>query len=553
MRSSPRLALLAPVLVWAETTAGQTSPSVPLGPEAIAAGEVPQAARPRPVLAVPAVPGPSGSYPGSPTYDPALPAGTPDAQLRRDPAEPVTNMAEALQRAYWTNPSLLAERARSRSVDHRLSQARAQYGPQLQYSASYGYEDTDYERSVGGPLGRSGWTTTATAILTQPLFTFGRLRANEDEARAQIAFQQAALRAAEQQTLSDVIEAYTAVLRDRSAVVIAAENTALLSREHDDTQARLNQRESTATDLQQVGTRLELARAQLLAAEGAAASSDAVFLRQVGAPAGELDPPHPLTTPVQTLEDAYVHGDRHNPIVASAYAREKVSRAQLRAAKADLYPRIDLRGQADHGTSSPLGPDLKQTQLRGSITISGILDSGIRRARIAEASEANAADWRLIDAALRENRAELADAWNAWQAQSAAAERLRNAVAAAQQALEGGLLQERAGLRTTTEILELARDLLQVRSTLNTTSAAAYVARARLLAAMGVLEQDYLVPGTETYMAEAHLARAQDNGDIPLLTPLIRTLDSTTASPIRNRPVRDPTAPVAVDGMKVQN
>lgn len=549
-----RLTVLGLVLVLALTdiAAAQSGSPVPLGPDAFSGGDVPEAALPRPVLVIPPSPEPAvGSTvpaPGIPTYAPALPEETPVPQLQRDPAELVTSLAEALQRAYWTNPQLLAERARTRSVDFRLARARAEYGPQLQYSGSYGYEDTEFQAGIGQNVERSGWTSTATAILSLPLFTFGRLRANEEVARAQIAFQHAALRSAEQQTLANVLAVYTSVLRDRSGVVIAAENAALLAREFDDTQERLKQRESTATDLQQVETRLGLARAQLLAAESAAASSDAAFLRLVGAPAGALAPPEQLELPVRTLEDAYFYADRHNPVIASAYARERISRAQLEAAKADLWPRINLQGQADRGTSSPYGADLTQTRLRGAISISGTLDSGIRQARIGEASAANAADWRLIDAALREIRAELAEAWNAWQTQRAAVERLHAAVAAAQQALEGGLLQERAGLRTTTEVLELARDLLQVRSSLNNALATSYVAQARVLAAMGILAQDDLLPEAETYDPETHLARVEDNGDVPLLTPLVRALDSIAVPAMANRPVRDPAGHLAVGG-----
>ena len=46
---------------------------------------------------------------------------------------------------------------------------------------------------------------------------------------------------------------------------------------------------------------------------GAAASSDALFLRFIGAPARELAPPNPLIMPARTLEDAYADADAYNP------------------------------------------------------------------------------------------------------------------------------------------------------------------------------------------------------------------------------------------------
>lgn len=536
------LSLAAPWAVGAQdlpadSTAALPPASTQQGPSSVTI--VPGAAAP--------AAGPFDAPAGLPAYGPSLPSGTPSEQLQRNPAHPVTSFVEALERTYWTNPQLLAERARTRSTDFRLPMARGQFGMQVEYSGSYGYQRDAFEEVIGSPLERAGWTSTATAVLTQPLFTFGRLRANEDSARAQIAFQRSALAVVEQQALFNAINAYAGLLRDRSGVDIAQRNADLLAQQFSDTRARVTARDATLTDLQQVESRLELARAQLLTAQGGATSSDAVFLRFVGAPAGQLAPPNPLLIPARTLEDAYVFADANNPIVASAYARERISRAEHELAKAELLPRAALRGQGSIGTVSPYSDDLRQTELRGGITISGTLDSGVRLARIGEASAANDADWHLIDEALRENRAELAAAWNAWQSQTDAARRLSLAVKASEAAFDGALLQQRAGLRTTIEILELARDLLQVRSSLNSALSASYVQQARVLAAMGALRHDFLLPDAEDYDPRVHFERVSRQGDVPLLTPLIRALDSITTPPRTDRPIRDPSGPVAID------
>jgi outer membrane protein len=460
-------------------------------------------------------------------------------------------LGEALQRTYWTNPQLLSERARTRSTDFLLPQARGEFGPQLQYSGTYGYQRNVFEQATGSPVERSGWTSSATAVLTQPLFTFGRLRANEDSARAQIAFRRSSLAAAEQQILLSAINAYAAVLRDRAGVAIAQSNADLLAREFSDTRTRLEARDSTIADVQQIQTRLELARAQLLAAQGATASSDALFLRFVGAPAGELAVPSQLAIPARTLEDAYAYADANNPVITSAYARERVSRAQLELSKADLLPRVDLRGQASISTLDPYSDSLRQTELRGGVTISGTLDTGIRTARIGEAAAANDADWRLIDDTIRENRAELAEAWNNWLSQTAASERLRLAVQAAESALQGALIQQRAGLRTTTEILELARDLLQVRSSLNSALATSFVQQARVLSAMGALKPELFMATDAAYDPTVHGANVADDADLPLLTGAIRELDSLTTPPRNDRPVRDPAVPLGTDSVAI--
>lgn len=494
-------------------------------------------------------PGPFDAPSGAPMFRRALPRETPPEQMVIDASVPITDFAVALERAYWTNPQLLAERARLRGADFRVPQARGQYGPQLRYSISYGYQRDRFDQPLGQPITRTGWSSTASAILAQPLFTSGRLRANEDAARASVAFGRGLLRAAEQQTLFDAIAAYSSVIRDRTGVRIAGDNLALLSREFGDTQARLLARETTITDAQQVETRLELARVQLVLARGAAASSDALFLRFVGAPAGELAAPNPLVVPARTLEDAYAYADAHNPVIATAYARERISRAEMSAARAELFPRVDLIAQADYGPQTPYSNSPRQTGLRAGVSLTGTIDSGIRRARIAEVSADNDADWRLIDSALRENRAELASAWNEWQTKTRVVELLGQAAQAANLAIEGALLQERAGLRTTLDVLQLARDLLQARSELNATSVAAYVAQARVLAAMGALEQNYLMPDTPKYEPEIHYSAVDGQADIPVLTSLVRALDGLATGRRADRPIRDPAAPVAISSV----
>lgn len=491
-------------------------------------------------------------HPGPAFYAPALPPGTPQEQVNRDPAQPVANLAEALERAYWTNPQLLAERSRTRSLDYRIPQARGQYGPQLEYSASRGFQRDNVEQPTGGFVSARGWTTTASAVLRQPIFTFGRLRAAEESAVGSAAFGQSALRESEQQVLLDTITAYANVIRDRAAIGIATDNVGLLSRQSQDTDTRLAARESTRTDSLQVSARLELARSQLLAAQAAAGTSEASFLRHVGAPAGDLALPAPLPVPAATLEDAYAYAIQHNPVIAAAQARERVSRGQRDAARADLFPRIDLTGQASYSTAAPYFGSTRQTELRGAVTLSGVIDSGVRRARINEAAEANDADWRLIDSAVRENREELAAAWNEWQSQLAAIDRLAVAVTASREAFEGGLLQQRAGLRTTLDMLELARDLLEARSNLNSASAAAYAAQGRVLAAMGSLDHRTLLNGTPSYDAQVHLRKAYWQADIPLLTSLSRALDSTFTGKPRTPPLRDPAAPLATPAAQTE-
>lgn len=497
---------------------------------------------------------------GAPRYRPRLPRGTPDDQLPGDEdaagaeaARPVADFVSALDRAYWTHPSLLAARARLRSTDFRVPEAKAGSGPRLDFEASYGFLRSN-SQSIFSPgwNERSGWTSAAKAVLSQPVFTFGRTSSAVRGAMAEVAYQRSVLRSTEAQVLFNAVRAYAGLLRDTAALEIYQDDLDLLEREYADNAARFTTREVTSSDVQQVETRVEQSRAQLYSAQRTAANAQAEFLGAVGAPAGDLAPPNPLAMPVGSLEDAYAYAEMHSPVLAAAYARERASRASVASARADMLPRVDLRGTAEYGSVSPYNDSLRQSTLRGEVVVSGpLFESGLRRARMQEAEAANDADWRLIDNALRENRIEVAEAWNEWLVQSAMIEQLRLSAVAARKAYDGALLQEKAGFRTTLDVLNLARELLVARSSYNAATANAYVAQARLLAAIGALDRGTLFPDAPAYDPDEHFDRTKNDGELPLIVPLMRKIDGLVSGGGRDRALRDPAAPLAPAGVNL--
>jgi outer membrane protein len=419
----------------------------------------------------------------------------------------------------------------------------------VSFDVRFGY---GYNRSVdnfsGNQVLHESWTPTVSAILSQPVFTFGRIASENRTAEAQVAYQRAVLSNTEEETMFNAIGAYASVLRDRGAVRIAGEYLATLERELSDNAYRLQKREVTSTDVQQVETRVELGREQLLTASRNLASSVTRFYQVVGAAPGELEQPNPLVIPVKGLEDAYVVAERKNPVIAAATAREKISRAQRDSAKAELMPKVDLRGQASTGSSVTSFSDrFQQKEARGEVVATWtVFDSGLRLARLNEAEANNDADWRLIDGALRENRAQIADSWNLWITQTAALERLQAAIDSAQRAYDGAVLQERAGLRTTLDVLDLARDLLTAKSNYNAATTTAYVAQARLLAGLGLLEHDDLLPQSDGYDPQRHYQQVRGEGGVPLLSPAVEAFDGVVLAHPGERAVRDPASQVVI-------
>lgn len=487
----------------------------------------------------------STSAPGVPTVvDAGLPA----------PGVAITTLREAIGLAYAQNPNLLADRAILRATDERVPAARAAYGPTLDVQAAQAYQRDAVELLPKQFVIRNGWSNSATLIFNQPIFTFGRLRSAENVARAEVALERESLRLREAQVLLDVINAYTGVIRDTLSVNIAQENLNLLGQQYRDNAERFRVRDITSTDLQQIETRVEVGRAQLLLSQGALGTSRAQFLQATGAPAApELNAPAPLPLGAPTLQQAYDIADANNALIRGARARERGSRARVDAARAETGPSISLRGTAAYATVSPYSTDLRTTSLRGEAVLSQpLIDSGLRRAGIRGANQANEADWLLIDQALRDARQSVASAWSQSDAATLAVQNYIRAEDAARRAYAGAVEQEKAGARTTLDVLDLLRDLLNVRLSRVGAEANAYVARASLLASMGRLEAPLLFSDLRGYDPTAHFEKVRRKSDVPLLTDGVALLDALPTRGIEaDRPVRDPAGPLRTDAPRM--
>jgi len=487
--------------------------------------------------------------PVAPPSDPRQPLaafqpGLPYVVPREGLPAPVTNLSQAIAFAYKNSPRLLSQRATLRATDHKVPEARSAYGPTLNVTGSMAYTTDRNDSILGTTTTASGWVESASAVLTQPVMTFGRTIAAVADAQAQVSYARAQLRIIESQAVLAVVTDYVAVLRDAAAVTIARQSLAILDKEYNDDRTRARVHEITVADLNQVESRMQAARGSLEQAMGQLGVSQANFMRDVSAPPGELEAPDVLRVPASSLEAAFSIGDRESPVVRAAQEREKISRSQIDAAKAEFMPRVDLRGTAAVGALTPYNDALRTHRLQGEVLVTvPLLDGGNRIAKLGEVRDINQADWLLIDAALRDTRAAITSAWEQLASSRAALVYYLKATLAARDAYQGAQMQHRAGDRTTLDVLDMARDLLLVETNYNTALSNEYLARANLISALGRLEAPQLVKDTDPYDPEIHHRHAVNAVAVLQGTPLM-ALDGLLidTTPPADRPIRDPGA-----------
>ncbi len=425
------------------------------------------------------------------------------------------SLYDSILMAYETNPGLRAQRAQLRTLDEGLVQARAGYGPQVNLTAQGDYSAN---RVQAGPsvFGKATDTdyraanATGDLSIVQPLYTAGAVRAQVRGAEADVLAGREALLQAESQLITQVITAYLDVRRDRETIRILKDEIVNLTREFAETKAKGEVGQLTRTDVAESEARLLSAQAQLNLAEGRLRASNAEYLNVVGENPGDLDPEPELPGMPATIDQAFDAADHNNPQLLQAIETERGARHRVDQAKAALGPTVSIKVDA---AASPIEPYLQGLYTRGVtgavVVTQPIFTSGLNSSKVREAADRDGQAMLDIEVARRGVVQLVAQAWAQLKStQSAAAIETRQ-VEVERVAVEGNEVEERAGLRTTIELLNAELELANSRVDLVQSRHDEYIARASLLAAMGLLQARLLIPGAQIYDPQKALGRAE--------------------------------------------
>jgi TolC family type I secretion outer membrane protein len=461
----------------------------------------------------------------------ALGAGAADAET----------LAEALALAYQTNPQLQSQRAAQRALDETYVRARAGYG--LNLSAQAGYTHRDVELANGNRV--SDNTDNITLQLSQPLYTGGRVAARVNAAEATVEAGRQRLRRVEQETLLNVISAYTAVRRDAQILQLVSDSVTLLERQLEETEAKFNVRQLTRTDMAQAESRLASARSQLAEARAQLEITRNLYLEVVGQNPEDLAPEPDLVAVPATLEAALDAGEANSPQLLESRFAEAASRERVAEARAAFAPSVALRLDAGRASSEQNTQNIYPETFTASAVVSQpLFTGGLNRSELRRALEQHNADALAVEANRRTVIREVSQAWSRLVGARQALTTDQQAAQAGQTAFFGMREEERFGLRSTIEVLNAQQELISSQTRLVRQQANEYVARAALLQAAGLLEAETLLgPGFDTYDPEDNFRRVRNKGSLPW-EHLIRAVDDIASPPpAAPKPVTDAPAP----------
>lgn len=379
-------------------------------------------------------------------------------------------LAQALSDAYLVNPVLNAERARLRAIDEQVAFAKSGLRPYVSGSADTGYANQNSSSGSTDILdfGLGGLTSDGVnhphgyAVgLSQPLFEgFRNLNAIR-QAKAEVQAQRELLRAVEQTTLLDAATSYVNVVRDQAIVRLRENDVSVLSEQLKATRDRFEVGEVTRTDVAQAEARRSEALSTLAGAQSNLKTSHATYEQVVGHPPGNLRAPPSIRHLLpQALDAAMTLGDGENPVILASVYNEEASLYVVEQIMGELLPEVRLEAQYERRFDQSQGiAEIETTTVTGRVNMPFYQGGGVA-ARVRQAKETNNQLKREVEDSRLRVHADVIANWGVLESSGPAISSAEAAVSANKIALTGVREEEKVGQRTTLDVLDAQRELL---------------------------------------------------------------------------------------------
>lgn len=490
LKAPPAMVLLALGLAGCATSALDMAPPSPDAPWPAAAGAGTS----------------TGGYVLPP--NPALAVISPQPPI--DSSRPYT-LAELIDIAESNNPQTRIAWDAARTAALAAGIAESSYLPEITASALGAYQDNSTHNSVQGfdTSGNSQAHGVISAIsINWLLFDFGERSATVEAAKQASAISNIAFTQAHQQVIYNVSLAFYTYAAARGRVVSAAQSLSNAQAVQAAAEARRQHGIGTVVEVAQAEQATAQARLAVVQADGGVQDGYLALLNAMGlSPLIQLTiadlPQRPLSpalnAPVQTI---VAQALAQRPEVASAYASQQESLANVRAAQAEFLPKIFMTATGAYNsggldvTSIPsVGQQAATGNIAGShlggVIMAGITvplyDGGIRAAALAQseagADSANAA----LDQARDETTRQVVSAENSLQTCLAAYGASHALVSAAQTTYDAALSAYRNGVGPVTDATVAETQLLQAQNTQTDAYSTALSAAATLAFTTGAL------------------------------------------------------------------
>lgn len=419
-------------------------------------------------------------------------------------------MEETLAKAYGTNPTLQAARARLRATDEAVPQALSGWRPTV--SLNYGVDRGQFFSNSTTTGDRTTYRTSRSGALTftQNLYSGGRTVAATDRAENLVQAERARLLTTEQDVMLSAATAYMDVVRDQAVLELNVNNERVLQRQLEATRDRFQVGEVTRTDVAQAESRLSRAVSDRITAAGALINSRAAYRNVVGDMPGTLRPAQPLGDLPPSEQEALVLAREQSPTVVAARFDERAAQNQVDVVFGELLPSVNVDGTLQRNDDTSFRGSRSEEASIGATLRVPLYQGGAVHSRVREAKETLSQRRRELDRTVRTAIETATRAWEALQTARSQISAFSSEVRAAEIALEGVRQEAQVGSRTVLDVLDAEQELLDARVNLVRARRDGVVASFSLRAAVGTLLADRLGLNVERYDIEKHYRSVRD-------------------------------------------
>ncbi|MEM8664387.1 MAG: TolC family outer membrane protein [Pseudomonadota bacterium] len=426
-------------------------------------------------------------------------------------------LTQSLEAAYSVNPTLNSARSALRAVDEDIAIARSGNRPNLAATFSSTTTATKSRFRSGQEITSGTRPTTIDLTFTQPLFQGFQVRNTIRQAEASVRAQRASLVDTEQSILLDAATAFEDVIENRQIVQLRRNDVAFLGEQVRAAQDRFEVGEGTRTDVSQAEARQAEARSALNFAVANLSIAEATFFQVTGLKARTLRDNFNVERLVPRSVDLAVKtGQQGHPAIEAALHDVDTALFNVKAIEGRFLPSVDVTGQVGTAFNTGTGGGIAGAVERADSASFGlnvtipIYQGGLVSAQVRQAKEQLGTSRIQVDVtrdAVRQNTL-------ATYAQYVASVRTifdaRTGVFAQQLALQGVIEEQRVGQRTTLDVLDSQRDLIEAQLQLISAERDKDVAAFALLSDVGRLTARRLGLSVQFYRPEEHTDAVRD-------------------------------------------
>lgn len=411
------------------------------------------------------------------------------------------------QRALQSDPSLRAAQAALSAGREKALQGDALLRPQIGLSVGVTRLEDRSSSTLQPPLSElirrssAGTVQQAALQLRQPLYD-AKSAAEKQQMHEQTGIAEVQFRHAQQALIQQVGEAYFGVLLAQEALQVTAAEKAAVQLQRDRAQARFDVGRGKITDLQEAQARLDGVAAKEVSAASRFALAQAQYQELTGTPAEGLAPLQAQLVPTPPAPDSLaawqIKGSEANTRVQLRQRELAIATQETRKTTPWARPTLDLVASYStrnaSGSLSPLSaPDGNRSaslgvQLTVPLYAGGAIDS---RQRESISKQGQAGD--ELDAARRDTRLQVQDAFLAVKTGVARIAALEQSLASTRTALEATTLGRDVGTRTELDVLDAQQRMYAAQLDLAQARNDYLLGRLRLAAAAGELHEGDLL------------------------------------------------------------